>query len=245
MGFFSSVGKGLLGAAVGFATGGPPGAVAGVLSGLASSGGDKATGSQSQSSTGTSQMQLRDLTPEEQALQDQGLASAAANVGMTPAEANALRDEEYARLFGSASSAINRSANLAQDKGYASDARRGLAGASASGARTDARQGDREFALSQASSTAEGQAKQAALMEQENRRAATASAMAKLNAVWQNRQIGSKITTTGSGTGNQTSTGPDTFGSSVAAGLGSALTNKDSYLNGLLGGKKSTTAVPT
>lgn len=231
-----------IGAATGFvASGGNPlGGIAGGLAGF-QSGGDTATSSTN--TTGTSQMHLRDLTPEERALQTGAFGAVAANQGLTPEQANELRQSEFDRIFGSSSRAINTSFNLAQDRGFASDARRGLAGASASGARTDAREGLRQRNLQEASASAEGQALQAALLEQENRRATQASALAQLNSVWANRVRGSKVTTTGTGAGSQT--GPDDFLQTALLGLGSAITNNNSSLNnGLLGGGTPTPTGP-
>ena len=232
MGFF----KGLLGAATGFLTGGVPGAIAGGVGGLASSGGAKASASGNQNTRSTEEMKLRMMSGNE--ARTQIGAYETINAGeMNPTAAANFRQAEYDRLFGSSSRAINTSANLAQDKGYAADARRGLSGATASGARHDQREGLRQNALADASANAEGQAIQATLAEREMRMQASRDAMARINSIWANRTKGSKITRTSNTTSGSTTTGPDTFGSSIAAGIGSALTDQDSYLNkNLLGG---------
>ena len=242
MGFFSSLGRGLLGAAGGLLTGGPVGAVAGGLAGLTSGGGDAGRVSSSGTSQNVNHQQLRALTPQEQALQNQTYESLTGNAGMTPEEAASLRQQEYDRIFGASSGVINRTYDVAQSKGYANDAARGLAGSSASGARADARTGDRAFALSQASADAQGQAMQAALLERESRRHAAQSAMDRLNSIWRNRTLGSKTVVAGTDDRLRQRPGEQSFLGSVAGAVGSAISDQGSYLNRrLLGGQETPT----
>ena len=228
MGFF----KGLVGAGVGFLTGGPAGAAIGGLSGFASGGGDQTTQNSSFANRGTRQTTARNLTPAERAQQQQSQAGLLqSTAGMSNEEAAKLREERFAQLFGTASGEINRAANTAQQSGYAANARRGLGGSTNSDTQRLAREGVRQNSLSRASTESALGADELVQNERANRRANAAVHMATLNDIWNRVLSTSKITTTSKGTGQATEIGPDTFLQSAAAGAGSALTNANSYYN--------------
>ncbi len=224
MGFWNSLGKGILGAGAGLigSGGNPLGAIAGGISGL-TSGGDTSSSTQSQQTSGSRQTQLRDYTPEEQALFDQaqqGLMASGEN--LTPEAIEKLRQERYDLLYGSASSEINRSSNLAQQSGYAANARRGLSGSTNTQTMAQGREGDRQRSLGLASTQSHMSADQMVQMEQEQRRANAAAYMDRMNNMWNQRLIGSKVVTTGSGSAAGTQTTPDNFLGDAAGLVGNA-----------------------
>lgn len=224
MGLFKAIG----GALTGLATGGPLGAAAGGIAGLASGGGDKST--QTQNSTSTEQMKLADWTPEQKATVDQAFKNLGlAGQAMTPEQQDALRKSIYDNMYGQASQEINQAADTQEANRFSLAARRGAGDTSASRDQQLLNQAGVQRNLGLASMQADLASRQQVIQEDANTRANMAAQLATLNEMWNQRKAGSKIVRTGGGT--QTYTAADTFGQSIAAGLGSAITDKESWLN--------------
>lgn len=233
MGFFGSLGRGILGAGVGFLTGGPVGAAAGGVSGLLSgdSAGRTTNTSNATSNTATRQTELRDFDTQEQQVVDQayrGLTSQGPGV-----DTGEIRD----RLYGLSSGAINERYEADAARDYSNRASRGAASSSAGDVRQDRQTALQSRELGRASDRAYISAEELAMRERANQQAEAREYMGRLNSMWNRQLQGSKITTTSSGSSSGQAVAPDTFLPSVAAGLGYAVGNDNSYLNNdLLGG---------
>ncbi len=217
-------------------TGGPAGAVAGAASGLMSGGGDTTTGTQ----TSTRSVDLRNMTADERAQHQQstgGLLNASA--GMSTKEIEESRQRNYDALYGRASDEIGQKYETRGAQRTASSARRGAAISSLDrdDARIDRSSEARE--TGRASQEATIGAEQLLLAERADRRATADAYQRQLDSIWNKRLSNSSVTTTGT----STSTSPDSFWQSAAAGVGNALLNDNSYFNknggsvsGLFGG---------
>jgi hypothetical protein len=237
MGFFSKVGKGLLGAGVGFLTGGPAGAVAGGVSGLLSGDSSARTSSQSSSYNNTSsqQTELRKWTGQEQQVVNQ------AYEGLRAGGQEVDKDEIYNQIFGLSSGAINDQYSRAGAQDQANRASRGASSGSTGDVRDDRRNAMQARELGDASSRAKLSAEEFALQAKADQRAAAQLQLAKLDSMWKQRLQGSKIIKTSSGTSTGESVAPDTFGASIAAGLGYAANSDQSYYNTNLSGNNNET----
>lgn len=236
MGFFSNLGKGLLGGVGGFLAGGPLGAAAGFAGGLLSSDPSSRMTNMSANQTSTTQTQLRGLDPTEQGLHDASSAGAMASMQqMTPeAQAQMLQQNREALLSGS-NLAINTSYDDAAARQYANEASRGAAGGSTGNARADRQQALRGRELGLASDRATIESQNMMLQQRADRRANAAQYMNNLRDVWNRQLQGSAITTTGSST--STTLAPDTTIPDAMGLIGHGLTSPDSYYNNdLLGG---------
>lgn len=232
MGFFGSLLKGVAGAATGFLSGGPAGAVAGGIAGLASGGGGTTSSGSTANNSTMQYTELRPFTAQEQSLYDQAVANIqSAGKPLTDLEKQQLRERIFQASYQPQATAINQSFNTAQAQGYANAARRGAGFNSATNEASGTREAQRASTLGQAANQATLNAEQMIAQEQEQRRLATASALDQLNTVWNQRLAGSKIINTGSSRSTGTSTQPDSFWQTAAAGVGAALTDKDSWWN--------------
>lgn len=240
---------GLLGSILGAATSIIPGGglikgalgLAGdVLGGMGGS--NSATSSGSTSGVNTQTTELRAWTPAEQTALDNAMAGLAqSGVPMTPEIEAALRERIFQANYQPAAQAINQGLQTGQATDYANAARRGAGASSATVTGGKIQEARAATALGTAAQNATISAENAYLAEEQNRRAAATSYIDTMNSLWSNRLHGSKIVNTSSGT--STSTGTEGGGSlteQVLGGLGSALGNKDSFLNtSILGRKKS------
>lgn len=232
MGFFGSLIKGVVGAATGGVGNAVLGLAGDVLGGMSGS-------KKSSTTTGSTQStQLRDWTPEEQAAYSQAMAGlASAGQPMTAANEAALRDKIYQANYQPAAQAIQTGLATAQANDYASAARRGAANSSATvgqGATNNATAA-RELGL--ASQNATIAAENAKIQEEQQRQQAAANYVATINALWTQRLNGSSIVNTGTSTAND---GGGSTLENILGGIGSAIGNKDSWLNqNVLGKKKS------
>ena len=223
--------KAIGGAATGFLAGGPIGAVAGGVAGGFSSP-DSATNSSRANQTQTEYTQLREFTPQEQSVYDQAIGNLqASGKPLTEQEKQALRERIFAASYNPQAQAIEQGYATAGATDYANAARRGGGFNSASADRADLRTASKSRELGRAADSATLTAENQILQEQENRRMASASALDQMNAMWDARLKGSKIVRTGGSASESTVTGQDNFWQTAAAGVGSALTNKDSWWN--------------
>jgi hypothetical protein len=237
MSFLGGLGRAVVGGITGLAQGGPLGAAVGVLGGAFGGGDKEKRQSSSTSSTSTSTTKLRPWEAGEQAMVNNAMGSIAANQPMTAADASAQRDRIYSSLFDPAAKALNESAATSQAQLYSSAARRGAADNTATRSeqlKIEARKGS---ALADVSSSASLKAEDVYLQEEQNRRNNILTSIQELGQAWNQRLQGSTIVQTGGQSGTATSTTPNNFFSSAAAGIGSAVTDKNSYFNkvGFLG----------
>lgn len=224
MGFWSSLGKGLTGGAAGLLIGGPAGAAVGAASGLMSGGGNSSTGAQ----TSTRSVDLRNMTPEERAQHERSSAGLlGASSEMSVDEIEASRNRNYEALYGRASGEIEQRGENVRAGLTSSAARRGAAVSSAGMDRELLSTASEQRELGRASQDATVGAEQLLLQERADRRASAAAYQQQLDSIWNKRLSTSAVTTTGT----TESTSPDTFWQYAAAGLGSSVTNKESWLN--------------
>jgi hypothetical protein len=243
MGLLGSIFKGVVGAATGGIGGAVLGVAGDILGGMGG-GGSKGASSGSASGTQTQQTQLRDWNPAEQAAYENAMAGlASAGKVPTPEEQAALRERIFNANYQPAAQAIQQGLATTQAQGYANAARRGAGSNSATVTGGKIQEARAATALGNAAQEATLAAESTAMAQEQIRQQAATNYIQQMNALWDARLKGSKVVSTNSSTSSAASSeGERSLGERILGGIGSAIGNKDSYLNTSILGKKKTTA---
>ena len=245
MGLFSSIIKGVVGAATGGVGGAVLGLAGDLLGGAGGGSSGSASGSGTTSGSSTQQTIMRDWSPAEQTAYNQAMAGLAqSGQPVTPEAEAAIRKRIYDANFLPAQQQIQQGLANSAAQNYSLAARRGAGQTSAAVARggTDAAMAAREIGL--ASQNATIAAENQVMAQEQLRMQNVQNYIQQMNALWDARIKGSKIVTTNTGTSSQTQQ-QSTDGGGLLGGIGYALGNKDSWLNQNVLNRKKAVSSPS